>query len=134
MYIKKIEKLLPFNKFCELFKIDKSNFSELDYDYFVLKEIGLQYFPYFYSYNDFIKEYEVSNISKEEYQKAIKELERLELTNLEEFKKRKNDNFDICEYDSLTKTWKKADVSDNNLIGITNKKMMKEKENLKLEI
>ena len=123
VYIEEIEKLLPYNKFCELLKVDKSNFSELDYDYFVLEEIGIQYFPHFYSYNEFIKRCEVSYISKEEYQEAIKEVEKLELPDLEEFNKRKNDNFDISEYDSLTRTWKKVDISDNSLLGIANKKI-----------
>ena len=123
VYIEEIEKLLPYNKFCELLKVDKSNFSELDYDYFVLEEIGIQYFPHFYSYNEFIKKCEVSYINKEEYQEAIKEVEKLELPYLEEFNKRKNDNFDISEYDSLTRTWKKVDINDNSLLGIANKKI-----------
>ena len=89
IYIEETEKLLPYNKFCELLKVDKNSFSKLDYDYFVLEEIGIQYFPYFYGYNKFIKNCEVSNIIKEEYQDAIKELEKLELPNLEEFKKGK---------------------------------------------
>ena len=122
IYIEEIEKLLPYSKFCKLFKIDKSNFSELDYDYFVLEEIGIQYFPYFYSYNEFIKKYEVSAINKEEYQEAIKKVEKLELPNLEEFEESKNDNFDIYEYDSITRTWKKVDIGDNNLVSIANKK------------
>ena len=35
-YIEKMKQLLSYNKFCELFKIDKEEFDESDYDTFVI--------------------------------------------------------------------------------------------------
>ena len=105
-YIEEIKKILPYNKFCELFKIDESKFDESDYASFIWNEFGICDFPYAYTYNSFIENYDASEISREEYQEAIKEIEKLNLEDVSEFFNKRKEYWSLFEYNPATKKYK----------------------------
>ena len=105
-YIEEIKKILPYNKFCELFKIDESKFDESDYASFIWDEIGIQHFPYAYDYDSFIENYEASEISKKEYQEAIKEIKKLKLKDVSEFFNKRKEYWSLLEYNPVKKEYK----------------------------
>lgn len=134
-YIEKMKQLLPYNKFCELFKIDKKEFNESDYNSFVWDEIGIQGFPDFYSYDKFMDNYEFSSVSKKDYQEAIKYVKKLKLMEPTEFfDKNESKYWDLSEYNSITKEFKekgkqkiKTNDKESILNAIRNKSMPLEK-------
>ncbi len=118
IYNKEFEKQLPYEKFCDLFKVNKKKFTKSDYED-SLNE--LQYMPAgCFTYDDFKDMCEDSDISKDDYYTA---LESIDIEDQNTFFESNKEYWYEIEYNPLTKEYKEKVLDDkiNNINDIDEK-------------
>ena len=84
LYEKKIEKLLPYDEFCKMFKLDKECFDEYCYSEFINDAIAYEEFPDI-DYDTFMEYCDCSEIDEVEYESAAQKLRSVGLVDFRTF-------------------------------------------------
>lgn len=83
-YEKKIKKLLPYSRFCKLFKVDREDFEKNDYSDFITEAIGDEGFPNI-DYDTFMDYCDSAEIDEDKYESVIEQLQDLGLVDYDTF-------------------------------------------------
>ncbi|MBR2742361.1 MAG: hypothetical protein IKD89_02105 [Clostridia bacterium] len=110
-YAEHIKEKLPYTEFCSIFKVDTDRFDADDYIAFLDSAINAPFdgWPYDKSYDEYMECLSASEITKEEYEKAIENLRRLKIADIDDFRAETIKQITRHSvYDPVTKKYKRS--------------------------